>query len=145
MILRKEEGSETTEGLTLDLQILRDEKIAFESSSLKTDALKKMDNLKLLQLNFAQLTGSYENVSQHLRWLCWVGFHLKTIPSDLYMGNLVAIDMSYSNLEIFEPPTVLQSLQILNLKDSQNLIEIRNMCKIPHLETLILWNCHSLK
>ncbi|KAD4585074.1 hypothetical protein E3N88_22675 [Mikania micrantha] len=38
----------------------------------------------------------------------------------------------------------LQSLHILNLKDSHSLTEIRNISKIPHLETLILWNCFSL-
>ncbi|KAI3701537.1 hypothetical protein L6452_26698 [Arctium lappa] len=143
-ILRKGKGSETIEGLALDMQVLREEKFAFKSSDLKTDALKKIDNLKLLQLNFVQLTGSYENISEDLRWLCWLGFNLSTIPSDLYMGNLVAIDMSYSNLVVFEPPMVLQSLQILNLKDSHNLYEIRNISRIPHLETLILWNCQSL-
>ncbi|KAL7593361.1 hypothetical protein Lser_V15G33802 [Lactuca serriola] len=143
-VLRKGKGSKTMEGLALDMQMIKEEKYTFKSSTLKTDALEKMDKLKLLQLNFVQLTGSYANLSEDLRWLCWLGFHLRLIPSDLFMGNLVAIDMSYSNLEVFEPPTVLQSLQILNLKDSYNLYEIRNMSRIPNLETLILWNCHSL-
>ncbi|GJZ44103.1 variation in compound triggered root growth response-like protein [Tanacetum coccineum] len=143
-ILSKGEGSETMEGLALDMQMLRKERFAFKSSSLKTDALKKMDNLKLLQLNFVELDGSYENFSEDLRWLCWLGLRLKTIPSDLFMGNMVAIDLSYSNLEVFEPPMVLQSLQILNLKDSYNLVEIRNISWIPNLETLVLWNCHNL-
>ncbi|XP_071726814.1 uncharacterized protein [Rutidosis leptorrhynchoides] len=60
------------------------------------------------------------------------------------MGNMVAMDMSYSTLEIFEPPTVLRSLLILNLRNSHNLLEIRNIFNIPHLETLILWNCNKL-
>ncbi|KAK1418462.1 hypothetical protein QVD17_27607 [Tagetes erecta] len=143
-ILSKGKGSETVEGLALDMQMLLREGFVFKSSDLKTTALKNMDSLTLLQLNFAELYGSYENFSDDLRWLCWLGFHLTSIPSDLYMGNLVAIDMSYSNLEVFEPPMVLQSLQILNLKDSHNLVEIRNIFMIPHLETLILWNCYNL-
>ncbi|KAI3709355.1 hypothetical protein L2E82_39115 [Cichorium intybus] len=143
-VLRKGKGSKTMEGLALDMQMLKEEKYSFKSSNLKTDGLENMDKLKLLQLNFVQMSGSYGNLSEDLRWLCWLGFHLRTIPSDLFMGNLVAIDMSYSNIEIFEPPMVLQSLQILNLKDSYNLSEIRNMSMIPHLETLILWNCHNL-
>ncbi|KAI3670850.1 hypothetical protein L1987_87492 [Smallanthus sonchifolius] len=144
-ILRKGMGSKWVEGLALDMKMLTGDNFTLKSSELKTDALKNMDSLKLLQLNFAELRGSYEYVSENLRWLCWHGFHLRTIPSDLCMGNLVAIDMSFSNLEVFEPPTVLHSLQILNLKDSHNLIEIRNILKIPNLETLILWNCYSLK
>ncbi|XP_023731987.1 disease resistance protein RUN1 isoform X1 [Lactuca sativa] len=143
-IFRKGEGSETMEGLALDMQLLKEDKVAFKSLDLKTDALKEMDKLKLLHLNFVYLNGSYENFSEDLRWLCWLGFPLTTIPSDLFMGNLVALDMSYSKLEVFDPPMVLQSLQILNLKDSYDLFEIRNMSMIPQLETLILWNCHSL-
>ncbi|CAH1449197.1 unnamed protein product [Lactuca virosa] len=52
--------------------------------------------------------------------------------------------MSYSCLEVFELPMVLPSLQILNLKDSHKLLEIHNISRLPNLETLILWNCHSL-
>lgn len=77
-----------------------------QSSSFQTDSLENMDNLKLLQLKYVQLTGSYENFSEHLRWICWIGFHLRTIPCDLFMGNLVALDMSCSCLEVFEPPMV---------------------------------------
>ncbi|XP_042758467.1 uncharacterized protein LOC111909382 [Lactuca sativa] len=145
-ILNKGEGSKTMEGLALDMEMemLDKQKFAFKSSNLKTDALQKMDRLKLLQLNFVQLTGTYGNFSEDLRWLCWLGSNLRTIPSDLFMGNLVAIDMSYSKLEVFELPMVLQSLQILNLTHSHDLCEIRNMSMIPQLETLILWNCHSL-
>ncbi|CAH1426874.1 unnamed protein product [Lactuca virosa] len=108
-ILINGEGSETMEGLALDMRMLEEQKFAFKSSNLKTDALQKMDNLKFLQLNVVPLT-----------------------------------DMSYSNLEVFEPPMVLQSLQILNLTGSHNLIQIRNMSMIPHLETFILWNCQNL-
>ncbi|MFS7950263.1 putative TIR domain, P-loop containing nucleoside triphosphate hydrolase [Helianthus anomalus] len=144
-ILGKKQGSATLEGLALDMKMLSEENIAFKSTNLKTDALNNMDRLKLLQLNFVELDdGSYENFSEDLRWLCWLGFHLRTIPPDLYMGKLVAIDMSYSKLEVFEPPMVLTSLRILNLKDSHNLTEIGNISMIPYLETLILWNCYSL-
>ncbi|KAK1418437.1 hypothetical protein QVD17_27582 [Tagetes erecta] len=143
-ILSKGNGSNTVEGLALDMKMLSEENFAFKASNLRTDALKNMDSLKLLQLNFVELNGSYENFSEGLRWLCWLGYPLRSIPCELYMGNLVAIDLSYSSLEVFDPPMVLQSLQILNLKDSHNLFEIRNIFMIPRLETLILWNCYSL-
>ncbi|MFS7970008.1 putative TIR domain, P-loop containing nucleoside triphosphate hydrolase [Helianthus anomalus] len=144
-ILSKGKGSKTIEGLALDMKMLQKEDYAFTSSQLKTDALENMDNLKLLQLNFVELNGSFEKFPEDLKWLCWLGFHLTTIPSNLYMRNLVAIDMSYSNLEVFEPPmVVIKSLKILNLKDSHKLYKIVNIVRIPNLETLILWNCYSL-
>ena len=71
------------------------------SYKLKTDALSKMDNLMLLQLNYVHMNGSYENFPPELRGLCMHGFHLKYIPSELPMENLVALDMSYSNIESF--------------------------------------------
>ncbi|KAL9998015.1 putative kelch-type beta propeller, P-loop containing nucleoside triphosphate hydrolase [Helianthus debilis subsp. tardiflorus] len=143
-ILSKGMGSETIEGLALDMKTLQKENFVFMSTELKTDALQNMDNLKLLQLNFVKLNGSYEKFSEDLKWLCWLGFPLSTIPSNLRMGNMVAIDMSYSNLEVFEPPMVIHSLKILNLRDSHKLLEILNIIRIPNLETLILWNCYSL-
>ncbi|KAM0011545.1 putative TIR domain, P-loop containing nucleoside triphosphate hydrolase [Helianthus debilis subsp. tardiflorus] len=142
-ILSKGEGSEKIEGLALDMKMLSKENSALKSSYLKTDTFKKMVNLKLLQLNFAEFKGSYKHVSEELRWLCWLGFHIKIVPADLCMGNLVAVDMSYSNLEVFEPPTVdILSLKIINLKDSHNLIEIRNITRIPNLETDSVINSH---
>ncbi|GKE37183.1 putative disease resistance protein isoform X1, partial [Tanacetum coccineum] len=111
---------------------------------LKTDSFKNMYKLKLLYLKSVQLSGSYAYFSKELLWLCWIGFHLKTVPSGLSMRNLVALDMSASFLEVFEISTALQSLKILNLKDSVNLLEIRNIDMMPNLETLILWNCRNL-
>ncbi|KAJ0532613.1 putative P-loop containing nucleoside triphosphate hydrolase, leucine-rich repeat domain superfamily [Helianthus annuus] len=144
-ILSKGEGSKTVEGFALDMHMLLKKKFPWKSLHLKTDALNKMNHLKLLQQNFVELNGSCEKFSEDLRWLCWLGFHLRYIPSGLYMGNLVAIDMSYSKLKLFEPPTVvLWSLKILNLKDSHKLVEIRNILNIPNLETLVLWNCYNL-
>ena len=71
------------------------------SFELKTDALSNMDNLMILQLNYVQMHGSYENFPEEIRWLCMHGFHLNSIPLDLPMENLVALDMSYSNIESF--------------------------------------------
>ncbi|GKB89147.1 TMV resistance protein N-like protein [Tanacetum coccineum] len=142
-ILCKGKGSETIEGLALDMRLQRAEKVALKSKDLKTNALTNMDRLKLLQLNFVELTGPLENFSEDLRWLCWFGFYLRTIPSDIFMRKLVAIDMSCSKLEVFDPP-VLECLQILNLKDSYDLLKINNIFRFPNLDTLIVWNCHNL-
>lgn len=142
-LLRQGKGSETIEGLTLDMRMVREEEHNMRKA-FEADSLAKMDNLKLLQLNYVELNGSYDEFPEDLRWLCWHGFHLGTVPSELFMGNLVAIDMSYSKLKIFEPPMVIRPLKILNFKDSHSLEEILNISRLPNLETLILWNCYSL-
>lgn len=142
-LLRQGKGSEYIEGLALDMRMVREEK-HITPAAFDADSLAKMDNLKLLQLNYVELFGSYDDFPEDLRWLCWHGFHLGTVPSELFMGNLVAIDMSYSKLELFEPPMVIRPLKILNFKDSHSLVEIHNISRLPNLETLILWNCYSL-
>ncbi|XP_023767352.1 uncharacterized protein LOC111915952 isoform X1 [Lactuca sativa] len=130
---------------------------------LKTDALSKMDRLMLLQLNYVQITGSYKNFPEELRWLCMHGFPLKSLPSDLPMENVVALDMSYSNIESFEicyhyperlhkrpkqligscskDKCLLGSLKILNLSFCEELQSLLGFDHIPKLERLILKGC----
>ena len=82
--------------------------------------------------------------------------------------------MSFSKLEVFDPPVVgnsvisfprlsfsfvqtwsaklillplqqdLQLLQILNLQGSFHLLEIKNISRLPNLEKLNIWNCRHL-
>ncbi|KAI3739223.1 hypothetical protein L2E82_29622 [Cichorium intybus] len=99
-VLKQKKGKRNLQGLVLDMRMLEKEKL-HGSFKLKTEALSNMDNLMLLQLNFVQISGSYENFPEELRWLCMHGFPLKSIPSDLPMENLVALDMSYSKIESF--------------------------------------------
>ncbi|KAI3739604.1 hypothetical protein L2E82_30013 [Cichorium intybus] len=99
-VVKRKLGKGNILGLVLDMRMVEKEKSG-ESLELKTDALSNMDNLMLLQLNYVHMNGSYENFSEELRGLCMHGFRLKTIPLDLPMENLVALDMSYSNIESF--------------------------------------------
>ncbi|XP_071729587.1 disease resistance protein RPV1-like [Rutidosis leptorrhynchoides] len=142
-LLKLGKGSETIEGLALDMRMVREEENIMKEA-FDADSLANMDNLKLLQLNYVEFFGSYDDFPEDLRWLCWHGFHLETLPSEIFLGNLVAIDMSYSKLRLFEPPMVIRQLKILNFKDSHSLAEIHNISRLPNLETLILWNCYSL-
>ncbi|CAI9293456.1 unnamed protein product [Lactuca saligna] len=141
-LLRNGMGSKTIEGLALDMQKL-DERMTSNSSSLYTATHAKMGKLKLLKLKHVELSGSYNNFSE-LRWLYWTNFRLQEIPSGLFGSSLVAIHMSYGWLEKFEPPMVLYSLKILNLKWSLNLFSIRHLSRLPNLETLILSYCFRL-
>ncbi|KAM7478690.1 hypothetical protein LguiA_026903 [Lonicera macranthoides] len=109
------------------------------------DAFSRMHRLKLLKLNYAKLSGRCEMFPESLRWLCWHGFPLKSIPCDLPLGNIVSLDMSYSKLEhIWTKNKVLLSLKILNLSHSQWLIKTPNFGGLPNLERLILEGCICL-
>ncbi|KAI3781577.1 hypothetical protein L2E82_11594 [Cichorium intybus] len=115
-----------------------------KDTELRADVLRQMDNLKLLQLNHVKLNGPYKNFPKGLRWLCMHGFQLKYIPSDLPMQNLVALDMSYSNLtRLWEKPKCLQSLKILNLSYCK-IVRVEGFSGLPALERLILRSCERL-
>ncbi|GKE12977.1 Toll/interleukin-1 receptor domain-containing protein [Tanacetum coccineum] len=93
------------------------------------------------------------------------GCPLKCVPSELPMENLVALDMSYSNIEFFDmscsshqrnakrqkltgscskAKRLLGSLKILDLSFSEQLRGVGGFCELPSLESLFLSNCSSL-
>jgi hypothetical protein len=80
------------EGLILNLSLLED-------VHFKTEAFAKMKNLRLLQINGVNLSGSYKHLSDGLRWLCWHKCPLKFLPTNFHLESLVILDMQNSNLK----------------------------------------------
>ncbi|XP_070663017.1 disease resistance-like protein DSC1 isoform X2 [Malus domestica] len=138
-VLGEKSGTEDVEGLALDMQ-------ESDECSFSTEAFRKMQSLRLLKLNNIKLTGSYQNLSKELRWLCWHGFPLEVIPEDFDQPNLVAVDLSYSKLiRVWEDTDVLlKNLKIINLSHSHYLTESPDLSKVPNLEKLILVKCVRL-
>ncbi|CAI9269436.1 unnamed protein product [Lactuca saligna] len=163
-VLKQKKGKGNLLGLTIDMCMLEKEKLGV-SYELKIDALSNMDNLMLLQLNYVRMDGSYKNFPEEIRWLCMHGFRLKSIPLDLPMMNLVALDMSYSNIESFvgcynnpqwlekrqnfdgsflKEKRLLGSLKILNLSFCKQLRSLGDFDQLPALERLTVRNCIGL-
>ena len=69
-----------------------------QNLQVESGAFVNMQQLRVLQLNYAQLRGNFQCLSKRLRYLEWYGFPLESIPPDLHMENLVAIYMPYSKL-----------------------------------------------
>ncbi|KAL7615983.1 hypothetical protein Lser_V15G03521 [Lactuca serriola] len=138
-VLKQKKGKGNLVGLALDMRMLEKEMLG-ASYKLKTDALSKMDNLMLLQLNYVHMNGSYENFPPELRGLCMHGFHLKYIPSELPMENLVALDMSFSNIESF----IGCYSNPQRLEKRQKLDGLGDFDQFPALERLIVRNCTGL-
>ncbi|KAM7469872.1 hypothetical protein LguiA_008055 [Lonicera macranthoides] len=112
---------------------------------LRTEAFEKMENLRLLKLNYIDLRGRYDQFPKKLLWLCWHGFPLKSVPIDLQLKKLVALDLRHSKLEeLWAGPKFLGSLKILNLSYSERLAKTPNFLGVPNLERLILKGCVRL-
>ncbi|EXB30997.1 TMV resistance protein N [Morus notabilis] len=137
-VLTKETGTQKIEGLSLKRE--RHNIVGFN-----TQAFAIMQGLRLLQLYYVKLNGSYEYLSKELRWLCWHGFPMKFIPNEFYLGNLVALNMKYSNLKnVWKNPKLLEKMKILNLSHSHYLTRTPDFSKLPNLSQLILKDCRSL-
>ncbi|XP_059652455.1 disease resistance protein RPS4B-like [Cornus florida] len=104
-----------------------------------------MEMLRLLQLDFVHLSGSYEYLSGRLVWLSWKGFSLTCIPSTIIMDNLVAIDLSHSKLkQVWRGTKVMCKLKYLNLSHSIFLIRTPDFTGLNSLEKLLLSGCTKL-
>ncbi|KAM7461633.1 hypothetical protein LguiA_029754 [Lonicera macranthoides] len=112
---------------------------------IKTDAFSRMQKLRLLQLKNVRLIGDYKLLPHKLKWLCWHGFSLKSIPDGFSLESLVCLDMQNSNLEIVWKRTkVLRSLKVINLSHSHLLRLTPDFSGLPNIETLILAYCTNL-
>ncbi|XP_016647286.1 PREDICTED: TMV resistance protein N-like [Prunus mume] len=112
----------------------------------KTEAFRRMQNLELLLLDNVQVSGGYEDFPKNLIWLSWRGFALKSIPTNFYLENLIALDLRNSSLQhVWKGTRFLLGLKILNLSHSHGLVTTPDLSGLPNLERLILKDCINLK
>ncbi|XP_050223812.1 disease resistance protein RUN1-like isoform X2 [Mercurialis annua] len=117
----------------------------FSNVVIDAKAFAKMRKLKLLQLNYVKVNGGFEHFPKYLVWLCWHGFPLKFIPSNLCLEDLVVLDMRYSNLKhAWYGAKVLLQLKVLNLSHSYDLVSTPDFSGLPNLESLKLKSCLNL-
>lgn len=77
------------------------------NEDLVTDAFIKMRKLKFLLLSNIQLCGCYKKFPKNLRWLSWHYLRSESLPSDIPLESLVALDLRYSSLkQLWKGPKV---------------------------------------
>ncbi|KAM7480789.1 hypothetical protein LguiB_005372 [Lonicera macranthoides] len=112
---------------------------------LETRSFEKMCNLRLLKITRIQLSGTYDVLPKKIRWLSWRDFHLNSLPDGFPLENLVVLDMRNNSLKRFWKATeVLESLKVLNLNHSTELLKTPDFSSTPNLEKLILKDCPRL-
>ncbi|XP_028952753.1 disease resistance protein RPV1-like isoform X2 [Malus domestica] len=111
----------------------------------KSEAFRRMHNLEILMLNNVNVRGSYEEFPKSLICLSWRGFHLKSVPENFYLENLVVLDMRNSSLQhVWNGIRFFPRLKILNLSHSHGLRTTPDFSGLPNLERLILKHCINL-
>ncbi|GJR90380.1 NB-ARC domains-containing protein [Tanacetum coccineum] len=119
-------------------------------------ALTRMKSLRILKICFSNFEGCWQPfalnfsgrvnlLSNKLRLLYWDGCPFKYIPSNFYPENIVAIDLSYSNIiQLWTTPKCLRRLKIVKLRYCCNLTTTPDFSEITNLEELDLEGCVNL-
>ncbi|PWA81671.1 NB-ARC domains-containing protein [Artemisia annua] len=89
--------------------------------------------------------GNLYYLSNELSLFCWHGCPFKYLPSDFYPENIVAIDLSYSNIKHFwTTPKCFRRLKVMKLSYCCNLTTTPDFSEIANLEELSLDGCVNL-
>ncbi|GKB73113.1 NB-ARC domains-containing protein, partial [Tanacetum coccineum] len=150
---KKVEITEAVEVLVLLLE-KSSEKVHIDATGFAH--LKKLRILKIYQIDkFLQefelknynvkFSGSLYFLSNELRLFCWHGCPFRYLPSNFYPENIVAIDLSYSNIkQLWTTPKCLRRLKIMKLRYCCNLTTTPDFSEITSLEELDLEGCVNM-
>ncbi|XP_009342706.2 disease resistance protein RPV1 [Pyrus x bretschneideri] len=133
-VLRKKHGTVEIEGIALDSP-------ESDMLSFDTEIFTDMSKLRLLNIKGVKITGKCKDLPEELRWLSLSYFSLQV---QFNQPNLVDIDLSGSNIELWNDNVSLEMLKFLNLGYCAQLKQSPDFSGIPNIEILILKACKSL-
>ncbi|KAH9714411.1 ADP-ribosyl cyclase/cyclic ADP-ribose hydrolase [Citrus sinensis] len=140
-VLTKNAGSEVVEGMIIDVHFFLKNEVR-----LSAKAFSLMTNLRFLNIGNVQLPEGLEYLSNKLRLLNWHRYPLKSLPSNLQLDKIVEFQMCYSHIEeLWKGIKPLNTLKVMKLSHSENLIKTPNFIEVPNLEVLDLKGCTSLR
>ncbi|PKI44205.1 hypothetical protein CRG98_035388 [Punica granatum] len=141
-VLQDEEGKENVEMLSLSSEGL------LEDCVLTKHELKNFNNLRFLSLIRSNFSGDLEHVLPKLIWLSWHSCRGVFQGTNLYLKNLVVLDLSESSVS--ETWTgwryigMCEELKVLDLKRCNRLTKTPDLSMCTKLERLILKDCINL-
>ncbi|XP_058777523.1 disease resistance protein RUN1-like [Vicia villosa] len=112
---------------------------------IKAETLSKMSHLRLLILIGVDLLGNLSCLSNELRYMEWVGYPCKYLPSSFQPSQLVELILSCNNIkQLWKDKKCLPHLRKLDLSHSINLRKMPDFEDIPNLEKLSFEGCVKL-
>ncbi|KAL4594239.1 hypothetical protein ACB092_12G006500 [Castanea dentata] len=148
-VLTSNAGTEVVKGIMLNMPIE-------EKECLSAEAFSKMKILRFLKIGYVhppqdriggpiQLPQGLSYLSNELRILDWHGYPLKSMPTNVQLNKLVELRMHDSDIkQLWKGIMILNELKLIDLSDSQNLIEIPDLSGVSNLKQLILQRCTRL-
>ncbi|CAL5422259.1 unnamed protein product [Camellia sinensis] len=148
-VLMDNTGTNKVEGIAMqysDLRGLDPKDIRFlKQLKLRPKAFAKMSNLRILKICFMHPSKELKYLPNKLRYLDWLGYPMKYMPSTFQPEHLVELHLTYSSIEqLWEGTMHLGKLRIMNLSHSTYLTKSPDFTGVPNLERLILEGCTSL-
>ncbi|XP_054809160.1 disease resistance protein RPV1-like isoform X2 [Prosopis cineraria] len=145
-VLENSTGSDVIEGIILHLHQIKELHIS-------ADSFKKMGNLRFLKIYFSWANERYkvnlpfglEALSSRLRYFCWEGYPLESLPLGFSPAKLVEIHMQYSQVKkLWDGVQDLANLKIIDMSSSYHLMEVPDFSMACNLEIVNLSSCFRL-
>ncbi|KAF3961736.1 hypothetical protein CMV_013679 [Castanea mollissima] len=140
-VLKNNTGTEVVEGIVLNIPIQKEEVLDAGVFS----NMKKMRLLKMGDMGKVKLPQGLDYLSNELRIIEWHGYPLSSMPANFQPNKLVELKMHCSGIKrLWDGIMNLDELKLIDLRNSQNLIETPNLSGVPKLKQLILQGCTGL-
>ncbi|XP_030941473.1 TMV resistance protein N-like [Quercus lobata] len=140
-VLKNNTGTEVVEGIILNIPIQNEELLDAGVFS----KMKKMRLLKMGDMGNVKLPQGLNYLSNELRIIEWHGYPLSSMLANFQPNKLVELKMHCSgNKRLWNGIMNLDELKLIDLRNSQNLIETPNLSGVPKLKQLILQGCTGL-
>ncbi|XP_050241116.1 TMV resistance protein N-like [Quercus robur] len=148
-VLKNNIGTEAVEGIMIKVPIQK-------MQHLHAETFSKMKNLRFLKIGdekfpqdfingTMQLPKSLNYLSDELRIIEWLRYPFKSMPTSFQPNRLVELRMRCSYIkQLWKGIMNLDELRLIDLSDSQNLIEMPDLSGAPKLKQLILQRCIRL-
>ncbi|XP_023873512.2 TMV resistance protein N [Quercus suber] len=136
-ILKNNTGMEFVEGMVINSSPHKEE--------LNVEAFSKIKRLRLIKIYNVQLPQGLNYLSNELRMMDWCDYPLKSMPISFQLTNLVELIMPHNYIK--QLPTGfanLDKLKLMDLSDSQHLINTPDFNGFPNLKRLIFQGCTRL-
>ncbi|KAK4347690.1 hypothetical protein RND71_034029 [Anisodus tanguticus] len=137
-VMSKKSGTEAIEAIILAYP-------QREKLNLGSQALKGMENLRLLKIRNAYFSKGPSYLPDELQWLNWYKFPSTSLPQEFEGEKLVGLKLSRGLIsKLWPEDKYLENLKYLNLSYSDGLATTPDFSMMPNLEKLNLSNCKNL-
>ncbi|XP_030936174.1 TMV resistance protein N-like [Quercus lobata] len=137
-VLKNNTGTELIQGIVLKEHVHKTERLNVES-------LSKMKNLRMLKIQDVLLPNHLNYLSNEICIIEWHRCPLNSMPANFQPNKLVELKMHCSAIiQLWKGIVTLDKLKLIDLSDSQKLIETPDFSGAPNLKHLILRRCTRL-